>query len=356
MAIKSKQRILLLADINSIHTQKWVVGLKDDFEVAVCSLDKMNEALSKVYQGVEVIDSNEKMTSGNKMRYFSQLKRFKTFARNWKPDIVHAHYATSYGMLARMMKPKQLFISVWGSDVYAFPKKSFLHKSIMKWILKGANRIFSTSNDMANVTSELTKGNIEVIPFGVDCELFKPVENHSRTNIGTVKGLKLVYGIDRLIKAVKKVNEKIIITCDIYGKGDHEEQFKALAKELKIEDRVNFKGFVDNELVPSVINNFKIFYALSRQESFGVAVVEAQACGVPVIVWNTGGLPEVVKDKETGYVVNSIEEAVECTLMLLQDEDLIREMGVAARNHILDNYDWNKNLQSMKKAYKNLNE
>ena len=98
-------------------------------------------------------------------------------------------------------------MSVWGSDVYDFPKVSFLHRCILKYTLKKADKILSTSHVMALETHQYTPKEIEITPFGVNTDLFKkiPVHRDDTYIIGNVKTLLPKYGIDVLIKAFQLV-------------------------------------------------------------------------------------------------------------------------------------------------------
>jgi glycosyltransferase involved in cell wall biosynthesis len=95
-----------------------------------------------------------------------------------------------------------------------------------------------------------------------------------------------------------------------------------------------------------------IYVALSRQESFGVAVIEAGAAGRPVVVSNVGGLPEVVRDGETGFIVppNDPDAAADALERLVRDQLLRRQMGEAGAQHVAKNYSWDASVQTMIKV------
>jgi len=95
---------------------------------------------------------------------------------------------------------------------------------------------------------------------------------------------------------------------------------------------------------------------LSDSESFGVAIIEASACGVPVVVSNAGGLPEVVVDEQTGFIVprNNPKEAAERFLRLLRNLQLRKEMGNAGRQFVLENYEWKENADRMECLYETI--
>ena len=94
----------------------------------------------------------------------------------------------------------------------------------------------------------------------------------------------------------------------------------------------------------------------SESESFGVAVIEAEACRIPVVVSDIGGLPEVVQDNVTGFIVppKNPEATAEAIEKLILDENLRNKMGVAGREFVLKNYEWSKNAKIMENLYKTI--
>lgn len=351
--MSDKKIILLLGDVNSIHLHKWIVGLKSQFTVLVFSLDQLSvsNAWLRELDNVTIFDaaSNSTSNSTSKLGYLTHLRRLKKIYSDFKPDITHAHYATSYGLLGGLCNPKNYCISLWGTDTYLFPKQSVVHRTTFKFILRQADYLFATSRNLEQEGKKYTTKKIEVIPFGIDTHLFSPLPHKNDVfTVGTVKGLDLIYGIDRLINAFAVFNKKHPDSqCLIYGKGPHEQQFLEQIKTLGMEGNIHLKGFVSNREVPTALNTFDVYCALSRSESFGVAVIEASACELPVIVSNIGGLTEVVRNGQTGFIVDgeSGQEIVRKLEELYQDRTLAKQLGEQGRTFVAENYEWNNNLQ-----------
>ena len=164
------------------------------------------------------------------------------------------------------------------------------------------------------------------------------------------------YGIDLLIKSFSILTKKYDnITLDIAGIGYQLDELKELTRALGIEGKVNFLGWVPNEEVPSILNGFDIYVAPSTldSESFGVAIIEASSCEIPVVVSDVGGLPEVVIDKRTGLVVerNNIESITNAIQFLLDNPEERQKMGENGRQNVLDKYQWNKCVEKMINIY-----
>lgn len=355
-------KICYLSDANSIHTKKLCYFFRDKgYDVSVISLNDGE------IEGVKVCSMSLKIKNVSntisKIRYLKNVAKIKNLVNEIKPDILHAQYATSYGLLGSLVNYKPYILSVWGSDVYDFPKKSIIHKNIVKYNLNKADIVLSTSKVMAEETKKYIDKDILVTPFGVDINKFKPNNNKNlKSNelvIGTIKTLEEKYGIEYLIKAfhilISKDNN-LNIKLKIAGKGSKESQLKALCKDLKIEDKVEFLGFLHPDKVPDTLNEFDIavFPSILDSESFGVAAVEAQACGIPVIVSNVGGLMESTKPNFSSLVARRKDEVdlADKLEKLVYDDNLRISMGQNARKFVEDNYNVVDNFNYIDEIYK----
>ena len=252
--------------------------------------------------------------------------------------------------------------------MYDFPNESKVKKRIIEKNLKSYTAIASTSYCMAEETKKYLEDKskeIFITPFGVDTKKFKNLnieKNKNELVIGIVKTLTENYGIEYLIRAIKELENTLDIEnykkirLLIYGKGELKNKLEALTKELQIEDKVIFKGYISNEDVPKALNEMDIFVVPSINESFGVAAVEAMACEIPVIASSVGGLKEVIVDKETGYLVpkKDHKEIAKYLKKLILDKNLRTSLGENGRKRVLENYDWNSNVDYMIKIYREI--
>lgn len=360
-------KIFFLANANSIHTQRWVISLAQrNIEICLFSFEKSIVLEYEKYSNITIVNGefeNNASKDGeiSKITLVKYLPKLLREIKTNKPDIVHAHYATSYGLLGALCNFKPFILSVWGSDIYDFPKVSFIHKLMIKFNLYRADKILSTSHVMALETKKYTNKEILVTPFGIDLLRFKNMEVDSvfppeSVVIGTVKTLSSKYGIDYLIKAFQIVKERqsnLPLKLILVGDGEDMEKLKELCVSLGIADDVFFTGKISNELVPIYINMMDVYVALSNSESFGVAIIEASACEKPVVVSNVGGLPEVVDDKKTGFVVESrnAEAAAVAIEKLILDENLRVSMGKAGRKRVKELYNWDDNVSLVIEIY-----
>jgi glycosyltransferase involved in cell wall biosynthesis len=359
-------KIVLLSAASSIHTVRWANGLVEaGNEVHVISQHPL----------VENIDSRvhfHLLPFHGLLGYFLMVPKVNKLLKKIQPDIVNAHYASGYGTTARLTNYHPCLLSVWGSDVYDFPFQSFIHKYLVRKNLLAADAVASTSVCMADQTRLFTPelNDIPITPFGVDTKYYDSLttplsDRNLKKNIviGTVKTLAPTYGIDTLIQAFSLLVNQLSLTFPdiesrltlrLVGAGPQENELKKLTCDLGVINRVEFVGRVDSNDVPRELDKFDIYVALSREESFGVAIIEAGAAGRPVVVSDAGGLPEVVIDGETGFVVprEDAQAAADAIEQLVLDNALRIKMGDAGKQHVVNTYDWDSCVKIMMDLYK----
>ncbi|MEQ8754067.1 MAG: glycosyltransferase [Coleofasciculus sp. G1-WW12-02] len=354
-------KIAFLSALNSIHTVRWVNTFAErGHEVHLITQHAMEEPVNNdvcIYQ----------LPFKARYGYLLNVPTVKEILENIAPDVLNVHYASGYGTLGRLSHFHPLVLSVWGSDVYDFPVKSPFHHALIASNLRSADWVCSTSEVMAQQVMHIcpdTK-NISVTPFGIDVLKFQQnsaSKNKETITIGTVKKLERKYGIDILIRAFAKVKKVLESTLPnvaprlrllIVGGGSQQNTLNSLVDKLGLQNITTFTGFVSHDQVPHYLNQLDIYVAVSRMESFGVAILEASACSLPVVVSNVGGLPEVVQDGETGYVVDreNPDATAEALIKIIQNNSLRRQMGDAGRKLVLEKYQWSNNVLIMEEIY-----
>lgn len=336
-------RLLMLSDIDSMHTVNWANGLSQvGVEVHLCGFYSSPESLQLYNQDVKLYAANRKAGVWSKADFLAIFPWVKKIGDRVQPDIVHAHYASSYGLLARRLNHHHTIVSVWGSDIYAFPNSGNISRTMLSKNLDHARIVCSTSKDMALKTKELTETTVHVVPFGVDVGAFKPMtSNKQGLRIGTVKSLETTYGIDYLLRVFALIHETLPdVTLHIVGEGSQRSALTKLADELGISASTTFYGGIANAEVPEFLSSLEIFFALSRAESFGVSVIEAAACGLPAIVSNVGGLPETVEEGQTGFVMSTedLPAIAEKAIQMLRNETLRSQLSNNAVKMVEEKY------------------
>lgn len=359
--MKKNKKICYLADSSSTHTKKFCDYFsKLGYEIYVISLNAGDIDNAIVYNLNYEVKKHKNEKTIKKIGYLKSIGNIKKIVKDINPDILHAHFASSYGFLGSLVKFKPYVISVWGSDIYEFPKKSFINKFVLEYNLNKADYILSTSYAMAKETRLYTNKDIKVTPFGVDVDFFKPKKYKSKDKnefiIGTVKTLEKRYGIEYLIKAFKHVKElkkDMNVKLVIGGDGSEKDRLLNLCKKFNIENDVEFIGYVKQDNIVEVFNSFDIAVFPSLKESFGVAAVEAQSCGIPVIATNVGGLPEAVNSGESAILVESRDELSlgNAIIDLINNKERLYHMGIKGREFVCKNLNVDNNFEEIEKLY-----
>lgn len=345
----------MLAAANSIHTVKIANGLVAlGHRVTLFSLPNHKDADGALDPAVTLVY----LKHGGGKGYVLNGGGLKRAVGRAGIEVLNAHFASGYGTLAMLSGYKPYVLSVWGSDIYEFPEKSFLHRWLIRRNLAKAAAILSTSAVMAERTRRYTDKPVAVTPFGIDVEAFSPAVEPMRREgitIGIVKLISPRYGIgdligafDRLVSMLPDRNIRLLI----YGDGPQRKEMEQKTQQLRLSDKVSFFGYIPHAAVPEALRAMDIFCAPSLAESFGVAAVEAMACGVPCVTSDAEGFTEVMADSETGFIVprGDTEALADKLSLLVNDAVLRKRMGEAGRLRALQLYNWQDNIRTIADA------
>lgn len=358
-------KICIVSSAASVHAQKWINALHDrghEVHVITPELGSPTDIAvppGRVYQY---------RRSTGILGQIAEARRVVALARAIEADITHLHslFFVHPFFFAVCNFPgrriKNLCVSTWGSDVVPNPPETRLSlrdRLSKRLLLSQAAAITATSAYLARETATLAGNDrVRVVPFGVDCEVFSPEkrQSHAGLRVCFVKHLSVKYGPDHLLRAFKTVSAAFpAARLSIAGGGPMKDELTTLARRLGLEDRTEFLGQIPASEVPAVLATADIFAMPSvfDSETFGVAAVEAQAMGVPVVASRVGGVPEAVRDGETGILVKPADpEALAAAIArLLGDPGLRDRMGKAARKFVAERYDFKDNVLEMEKIY-----
>jgi len=279
-----------------------------------------------------------------------------------KADVVHAHNRNAflYAGLASLLLPSPKLVltkhgvSMW-SEKYLVP--------LGRWLMRRSAAVAAVSEDIARPLwfGEWVRAErLHTVPNGVDTEVFRPCWRErdemraalgldsSHRVVGTVARLSPEKDQATLLRAFAKVAAEIPqARLVIAGDGALRADLEAFAAHLGIADRTHFLG--ERQDVPAVMNALDVFCLSSLTEGMSLTLLEAMACGVPVVATAVGGTPEVVDDPKTGLLVPAgAPDLLASGLKKLLREDLTRgAMGTMAREAALARY----SLQAMVEQY-----
>lgn len=354
-------KICFVGPAGSAHIVKWSNWFSNrGHEVHVISFTEGVIERAQVHHidiGVDVRGSDL-----SKLKYLLAGKKIRNLISTINPDIINAHYATSYGAAMALSGVNDYILSVWGSDIYDFPQKSIIHKALLKYCLKKPALLLSTSKAMAKEASKYTKRHLEITPFGVDMNLFHPEKKNRDDSVqqfvvGTVKGLSDKYGIADILKAAAIIHEKgqVPIYLRIAGSGPQENEYKLLAQKLGIGEITKWLGRISQEEAAVEWSNMDVAVIPSTQESFGVSAVEAQACETAVIVSDIPGLMEATDPGKSSIVVHSCNyrEIADVLERLYYNKELRQELAQHGRQYVLKHFELNQCFSNVEALFNN---
>jgi glycosyltransferase involved in cell wall biosynthesis len=355
-------KICILANALSVHTQRWAKAFAEKgHDVHLLSIRHIELPGVNVHT-INIGRVNSKSVILTFLSYLYLLLTAQRLLKKLKPDVVVAYYTITYGVIAAFAGYHPFVVQLMGNDVIFCTSwiAAAIKRRLNRYALKRTDMICSTSRFMIDRTVDLRPATVPIkhIPFGVDCELFRPVarqetkENEKRFVIGFVKTLSPKYAPDILISAMPEICRQLPhARLVIIGQGPMKTQLQNMAGKLGIMDKVEFAGFIPNAKLPEFFNSFEVFAHPSRwdSETFGVVVVEASACGCPVVATRVGGVPEVCIDGQTGILVepNNPDVLADAIIKLATNPQLRNNMGRAGRDFVVESYDWKENVQTM---------
>ncbi|HIG45410.1 MAG TPA: glycosyltransferase family 4 protein [candidate division Zixibacteria bacterium] len=303
-------------------------------------------------------------------------KLFKTVLTLWyglleslfrRPARHHCGQVVSSGIAGLLYK--KLFgipyvVYVYGSETVRLGTSN-LFRRLMHAILNNSEKVIAISRVTADefIAFGTDSVHIQVVYPGVDANRFRPdtpdqsvIERfglHNKKVLLTVARLDERKGHDTVIRALGMLAEEVPeLVYLIPSIGREEERLRRLVQESGLKDRVQFLGLFPDEDLPKLYNVCDIYVMPNRVttasalagdiEGFGIAFVEAGACGKPVIACRSGGAVEAVLDEETGLLVEpgSDEAVVTAIRRLLHDPDLAKRLGEAGRRRVETTFDW----------------
>jgi len=310
-------------------------------------------------------------------------RRATTLARQHRARFVYCGNVKPAGYPARWVYertrvPYCLFL--YGADLLSEQHK--YHHSAFKRrsgraILGGAAALVAISTwtrDLAlTVLGELGLDGhgqrLRIVHLGTDPERFRPgvdaaalrerfaLPDGGQRWLLTVARLERHKGVDTVIAALPAIVARAPdVRYAVAGSGPERERLEKLADSAGVADRVRFLGEVREADLPALYNVASVYVGASRRaerigvEGFGISLVEASACGLPVVAGNSGGVPDAVRDGETGFLVPPEDAAAvsEAVCRLLGDPALARRIGAAGRDAVERHYNWDRVVRDLR--------
>ncbi|MBU4421839.1 glycosyltransferase family 4 protein [Candidatus Parcubacteria bacterium] len=297
-------------------------------------------------------------------------------------DIIHLHLpflgATLPVWFYLVFHSKKKLILTYHMDLVGVGIKGLIfglyQKIALPLILKRADKIIVSSFDYAENSgikkyfNAKRKRFIE-LPFGVDMEKFSPREKNNELLkkyyiegddnvvlfVGGLDNAHDFKGLAILLKAIKEINNDNLRLI-IVGEGELKQDYQNMAEGLGIAQRIVFAGGVADADLSDYYNLADVFVlpSISRSEAFGIVLLEAGACGTPLVASNLPGVRTVVQNKENGFLAEpgDVKDLAEKISKIIFDESLQKEMGRRARKIAEEDYKQERIIEKLMEIYK----
>lgn len=347
--------------------------VKDGYRVRmVCSNFKKLDAWCAEMKrdGIEILRLN--VSHKHDPRHFFQLKKI---LKKDEPDLLHLHLwnpgACRYAFWAgaKTKSSKKIPIITTEHDPFSLRglkkniKKGALHKTTHTITVSDANY-----GQMLSWYPEL-KNRMSVIHNGIDLDAFEKELLHFTTQekqkirkqmyeaepddtvLLTIAALHPRKGLKYLLRAMKKIIEQKNNTrLIIIGVGPQKKELQKLTEKLKIQEKVNFLGQCEN--IPKMLKSSDLFVLPSVKEAFGLVLLEAMAAQLPIVATNVGGIPEIIQDRKTGFLVEPHDaDALAKTILMLLKNKPLREKISFLGSHRVKQFDVERMVEKTKKIY-----
>ncbi len=284
-------------------------------------------------------------------------------------DLLHVHYAIPHATSAYLAKEMlgsnkdlKIITTLHGTDITLVGlEPSFL--PLVKFSIDKSDGVTAVSRFLKEktLTNYSCESEIKVIPNFVDSDLFTPTSSPEFRNSIAPDGEKILVHTSnfRVVKRVadtirifEKVQKQIPSKLVLVGDGPDRSECERLCRQLELYDKVRFLGKQDG--LVEILASSDLFLIPSQSESFGLAALEAMSCGLPVISSSVGGLPELVKHNETGYIaeIGDISRMAKYSIELLLNEKKYRLFSESARQRAVNKFDKNKVIPLYEDYYK----
>lgn len=290
----------------------------------------------------------------------------KGLVKDWQPALLHVFFGYPTGPLGWLINKNlgvPYIISLLGGDVPGIvPKEVGLHHKVLAPFTREmwgkACAVVGNSYGLSKIAQNfLPKIEVTTIPNGVDIEKFKPNPNNSDNLIKLLFIGRLVNqkGLNVLLKAYHNVieggykNTRLIII----GDGPLMDEYKQFSQDNKLSDFVEFKGWVDFEELEHLYNSSDVFVLPSLFEGMPSVVLQAMACGLPIISSRVQGSEDLIKPGVNGYLVEigSVDDITDKMIRVITDGGMRKQMGIKSRE-IIKGYSWDNVSSRYEELYR----
>jgi glycosyltransferase involved in cell wall biosynthesis len=336
------RHLCLLGDASSVHLQRWAREMQArSYRVSIVTARPM------AVEGIEpcVLPPVRRSTD-----WLFRSGATRRFVESLAPDIVHAHYVTSYGYLAACVARRPIVMTAWGSDLLVTPKRNPLLRALTGWTLRRADLITGDSNDLVEAARAYgPRAPVQRIHWGVDMDRFgaAPWADKSGFGIVSLRSWEPNYRIDVIVAACAQLLQHrpgVPLHLHLLGGGPQEQALRGQVQALGLQPHVSFHGRVGDAEMQAVMARCKVSVSVPESDATSVAMMESMACGLPVVASDLPANREWLSDADDLRVRPGDVAGLCAALATLADDDArARRLGQINRQRI--EHDGRRNVQ-----------
>lgn len=342
-------RILIITHRYSVHIQRWQVGLSArGHRVAV--LAREGDAAPWVYVPPAWLQRIAPLRQAWIVLSFLYLLLI------FRPQVLHQHWFEVPRLAPLFPRRIPLVISTWGADIVRSWEQT--EQEAARRYAARATVVLGSSQFLADAAATVLNRPVERLYWGVDLQQFfpRPAGAHDGFRIGFMKHLLPKYGPDVALSAFARLAPHVpTASLHLYGDGPMYHELVADTERLGLSSAVHFYGRIPYDEVPDAMAAFDVMVMPSRDpsETLGVAALEAQAMGIPVVATVIGGVPESVLHGEGGLLVppDDPELLAEALQYLADRPEMRARLGEEGLARVRAQFDWSHTLDEMETVY-----
>ncbi len=350
-------KICYLADGESIHTKRWCAHFASlGHEIHLITFRNCNIPDTTVH----FIHTGKIDTKGRNWKIIFSIWKIRKLIRKIRPDILHSHYATSYGLVGAASKFHPFVVTALGTDILISPVNSIVYRKVLFYVFKKADWITAMSDYMRERMIELGSSpeKTSTIIFGIDTAVFN-LQNHSvsadKFIITSTRNFEPVYNIPHLIESfaeARKMNSKLQL--NLIGDGTMRKGLEEVVVGKNLSDSVRFFGKVSQGELSDILKRSHLFVSVSLSDGNNISLNEAMACGVVCIATDIPANRQWIRDGENGFLVpvNAANELSDKILLACANYNDLSSKFIPANTKIIsEKADWKKNMDAVEKQY-----
>ncbi|KAA3646642.1 MAG: glycosyltransferase family 4 protein [Chloroflexi bacterium] len=292
------------------------------------------------------------------------LSGLRKVIRQVKPDLIHAGPIQTVGLLAVLSGFHPLVTMSWGSDLLLDAAKNAWYRWATRYVLKHSDVLIGDCETVKHkaVDYGMPPEDIVTFPWGVDLEHFSPGESRLRSQQGWGDAFVLLhtrtwaplYGVDVFAKAFVQAARQIPeLHLFMLGGGPLAQQIRGIFNQSGIQERVHFAGQVALADLPEYYRAADLYVSASHSDGSSVSLMEALACGTPVIVSEIPSNAEWVTEGVQGWCFadGDVDALTETILDAYENRQQLPKVSQAARQQAETRADWTKNSKKLLRAY-----